>query len=588
MAEKIIRGLGVSEGIRFGQAFFYRPLTIEDVRQQIDQEEIESELERLKLAKEACLQELSELIEKTRQTLGEEKSAILKGQQSFLADPAFYPEMEKLVRERQYSAEHAVNRIVEQFTKIFEAMSNEYLRDRAADVMDVGKRLLAQLQGEKSSGLADINHEIILVADDLTPSDTVQLDRKIILGFVTRVGGKTSHTAILSRTLGIAAVLGLGDRLDDIENGDFIIIDGSAGLCIIKPEDSTLEEYRQKARLEQEHDQSLNVYAFQPAMTKDGITVEIAANIGSPGEAEAALEHGAEGIGLYRTEFLFMSRKEMPGEEEQYRSYKEVAAIMGDKPVVIRTLDIGGDKELPYLSLPQEMNPFLGYRAIRISLDQKSLLRVQLRAILRASLHGKLKIMFPMISSIEEWRQAKAIYEEVRGELTREGIPFDPTIELGIMIEVPSAAVLAARFAKEVDFFSIGTNDLVQYTLAVDRMNEKVAHLYDHFHPAVLTTIKNIVDAAHSEGKWVGMCGGMAGDPLAAPLLVGLGLDELSMAAGSIKKVKKVISQVTRENCHQLLKQLLQLDTTAEIRRELEKFTDNYRVFYAQEPLVSR
>lgn len=574
MVEKEIYGLGVSEGIRFGQAFLYRPLDSQEVREQIGQEEIEGELERLKTAKENCLQELSELIERTRQTLGEEKAVILKGQQSFLADPAFYPEMEKLVRNRQNSAEHAVNLIVKQFAKIFEEMANEYLRDRAADVRDVGKRLLAQLQGRNGVRLTDIKHEVILVADDLTPSDTVQLDRKFIFGFVTRTGGKTSHTAILSRSLGIAAVLGVGDGLDAIQNGDFLIIDGSSGLCIINPDPGTVEEYRQKARREEEQEQSLEIYGFQPAMTKDGISVEIAANIGSPGEAEAALEHGAEGIGLYRTEFLFMSRNEMPGEEEQFRAYKEVAAIMGDKPVVIRTLDIGGDKELPYLSLPKEVNPFLGYRAIRICLDQKSLLRVQLRAILRASAHGKLKIMFPMISSMDEWRQARGMYEEVRAGLTREGVPFDPAIELGIMIEVPSAAILAPRFAKEVDFFSIGTNDLVQYTLAVDRMNEQVAYLYDPFHPAVITLIKHVVDAAHSAGKWVGMCGGMAGDPLAVPLLVGLGLDELSMAAGAIKKVKKVITQITDENCRKLLDQMLQLDTTEEIRRELGKFND--------------
>lgn len=572
MAENIIYGLGVAEGIRFGQAFLYRPLTFREAREQIDENEIESELERLKTAKEKCLQELAELVEKTKQSLGEEKAVILKGQQSFLADPAFYPEMEKLVKSRQYSAEHAVNLIVEQFAKIFEGMANEYMRDRAADVRDVGKRLLAQLQGGKGVRLADINHEVILVADDLAPSDTVQLNRKFILGFVTRIGGKTSHTAILSRSLGIAAVLGVGDGLDAIQNGDFLIIDGDNGLCIINPEPNTVEEYRKKARREEEQEQSLQIYGFQPAMTKDGISFEIAANIGAPGEAEAALEQGAEGIGLYRTEFLFMSRNEMPEEEEQYRAYKEVASIMGDKPVVIRTLDIGGDKELPYLSLPREMNPFLGYRAIRIGLAQESLLRVQLRAILRASVYGKLKIMFPMISGMDEWRQAKRMYEEVRAELGKKKIPFDPTIELGIMIEVPSAAVLASRFAKEVDFFSIGTNDLVQYTVAVDRMNEKVAYLYDPFHPAVLTLVKHVIDAAHSKGKWVGMCGGMAGDPLAVPLLVGLGLDELSMAAGAIKKVKKVITQITGENCRKLLEQVLQLDTTEEIRRELGKF----------------
>lgn len=411
-----------------------------------------------------------------------------------------------------------------------------------------------------------------MVADDLAPSDTVQLNKKYVQGFVTRVGGKTSHTAILSRSLGIPAVVGLGENIEQINDGDFLIIDGSTGTCIVNPDNQLTKEYEVKRKREEEELQELEKFTFKPAITTDGFRVEIAANIGTPAEAKPALEHGAEGIGLYRTEFLFMNETTMPSEEKQFAAYKQVVSTMGDKPVIIRTLDIGGDKELPYLSLPKEMNPFLGYRAIRLSLDQSELLVTQLRAILRASAYGKVKIMFPMISSLEEWRQAKHIFEEVKDQLAKEGVEFDPSVEVGIMVEVPSTAILADKFAKEVDFFSIGTNDLVQYTIAVDRMNEKIGYLYDHLHPAVIRLVKQVIEASHREGKWTGMCGGMAGDPLAAPLLIGLGLDEWSMVAGSIKKVKQVISQISRGECEKLLEEIQTLTTTSEVRKKLAEF----------------
>lgn len=576
MAQKIINGLGVSEGIRIGKAFLYKPAGKNIEVNTTAVFNVENELARFALAKEKSLLELDQLIEKTRQNLGKEKAAILKGQQSFLADPTFCPEMEKLIINNSYFAEKAVNQVTQQFITIFESMPNEYMRERAADIRDVGQRLIAQLSGEKGTQLSEINEEVILIAEDLTPSDTVQLDKTFILGFVTKLGGKTSHTAILSRSLGIPAILGLGDGVEAINDGENLIIDGTTGLCILNPDQNTLKEYRKKQVLEQEEKQFLQVYANKPAITKDGFQVEIAANIGTVEEAKAVIEQGAEGIGLYRTEFLFMSRQEMPDEEVQFQAYKEVLEIMGEKPVVIRTLDIGGDKELPYLQFQKELNPFLGYRAIRLSLDKKELLVTQLRAILRASIYGNAKIMFPMISSIEEWRQAKEIYEESRLELQKEGVTVNHAIELGIMVEIPSAALLAKRFAKEVDFFSIGTNDLVQYTLAVDRMNEKVAYLYDHFHPAVINLLKEIVDAAHAEGKWVGMCGGMAGDPLAVPLLLALGLDELSMSGTSLQKVKQVISRVDRSKCLSLFEEILEFNTTIEIREALKKFDNKF------------
>ncbi|AEF95515.1 phosphoenolpyruvate-protein phosphotransferase [Desulfotomaculum nigrificans CO-1-SRB] len=574
MAGIMISGTGVSEGIRSGKVFLYKPLINQDkpVHETISEEQINDELQRLQLAKEKSHRELNELIERTRAELGKDKAAILMAQQAFLNDPSFCPEMEKGIRQHQYSAEKAVNEVVERFATIFEGMNDEYLRERAADVRDVGKRLILHLQGKKGVQLSDIKEEVILVADDLAPSDTVQLNKKYVQGFVTRVGGKTSHTAILSRSLGIPAVVGLGENIEQINDGDFLIIDGSTGTCIVNPDNQLTKEYEVKRKREEEELQELEKFTFKPAITTDGFRVEIAANIGTPAEAKPALEHGAEGIGLYRTEFLFMNETTMPSEEKQFAAYKQVVSTMGDKPVIIRTLDIGGDKELPYLSLPKEMNPFLGYRAIRLSLDQSELLVTQLRAILRASAYGKVKIMFPMISSLEEWRQAKHIFEEVKDQLAKEGVEFDPSVEVGIMVEVPSTAILADKFAKEVDFFSIGTNDLVQYTIAVDRMNEKIGYLYDHLHPAVIRLVKQVIEASHREGKWTGMCGGMAGDPLAAPLLIGLGLDEWSMVAGSIKKVKQVISQISRGECEKLLEEIQTLTTTSEVRKKLAEF----------------
>ncbi|RJG24286.1 phosphoenolpyruvate--protein phosphotransferase [Paenibacillus thiaminolyticus] len=575
MAEQHIHGIGASNGIRIAKALVLRNQSdLTNRRETISQDETETELERLKQAREHSETELLELAEHAKQTLGEKQAGIVVGQARMLSDPALYPLMQKKVAEEHLSAEHAVSAVTEQFAARFERLDNEYMRERAADIRDLGKRLLAQLGGGQRTDLSGLREEVILVTDDLAPSEAVQLDKRYVQALVTEMGGKTSHTSILARSLGIAAVVGAGEPVRQIVNGEWLIVDGSEGLCIRMPDPETVEAYRQRQESEQSELHALARFRERPAETKDGVRVEMAANIGTVQEAVAAKELNAEGIGLYRTEFLFMNTDRMPDEEAQYAAYREAAQQMDGKPVVIRTLDIGGDKELPYLDLPQEANPFLGYRAIRIGLDRQELLRTQLRAIVRASHYGNVKVMFPMISSLEEWRQAKAIYEQARKEVVQEGHPVADAIEVGIMVEIPSAALLARSFAAEVDFFSIGTNDLVQYTLAVDRMNEKVSYLYDYFHPAVLQLIQRVIDAAHEHSKWAGMCGGMAADPLAAPLLIGLGLDEWSMEAASIATVKRALSRLDSRDCRALAERLLQLGTTEEVRQALRGYVD--------------
>ncbi|MFL1676878.1 phosphoenolpyruvate--protein phosphotransferase [Paenibacillus dendritiformis] len=576
MAEQHIHGIGASNGIRIAKALVLRNQSdLANRRETISQDETEAELERLKQAKEQSETELLELAEHAKQTLGEKQAGIIVGQARMLSDPALYPLMEKKVAEEHLSAEHAVSAVTEQFAARFERLDNEYMRERAADIRDLGKRLLARLGGGQRTDLSGLREEVILVADDLAPSEAVQLDKRYVQALVTEMGGKTAHTSILARSLGIAAVVGAGEPVRQIVDGEWLIVDGSEGLCIRMPEPETVEAYRLRQESEQSELLALARFRERPAETKDGVRVEMAANIGTVQEAAAAKELNAEGIGLYRTEFLFMNTDRMPDEEAQYAAYREAAQQMGGKPVVIRTLDIGGDKELPYLDLPQEANPFLGYRAIRIGLDRQELLRTQLRAIVRASHYGNVKVMFPMISSLEEWRQAKAIYEQARTEAVADGHSISDAIEVGIMVEIPSAALLARSFAAEVDFFSIGTNDLVQYTLAVDRMNEKVSYLYDYFHPAVLQLIQRVIDAAHEHGKWAGMCGGMAADPLAAPLLMGLGLDEWSMEAASIATVKRALSRLDSRDCRALAGRLLQLGTTEEVRQALSGYVDS-------------
>lgn len=574
-----IQGIGVSEGIRIAKAYIYKPSQGASIDSSPDEKDvpdtpaaIDAELIKLREAKASCAQQLDALTEKAKEAVGEEQAGILAGQRKLLEDPAFYPKMETRVREKLEPAPKAVAEIVSQVASMLEGMNNDYMKERAADIRDIGNRLLACLSPGQSRGFTGITEQVILVADDLAPSDTVQLDPDLVIGFITRTGGATSHTAILARSLGITAIVGAGDGVDGIEDGDTLVLDGSAGLCVARPEETEAEQYRLRMLQDLERRQLLEAYAARPAVTADGARVELAANIGSAAEAETAVLQGADGVGLFRTEFLFMNAAAMPGEEEQFRAYQEAARMMEGRPVIIRTMDIGGDKELPYLQLPKETNPFLGYRAIRVGLFRQELLRTQLRAVLRASAFGTVKVMFPMISGLQEWRQARAILTKVQAELRQDGIRFDEKMEVGIMVEIPSTAVLAGRFASEVDFFSIGTNDLVQYTVAADRMNEHVAHLYDYFHPAVLHLIRTVIEASHTAGKWTGMCGSMAGDPLAAPLLLGLGLDEWSMEAGGLSRMKERLAILDRQECRELAKRILRLDTPQAVRQALEEF----------------
>ncbi len=485
-------------------------------------------------------QQLEELKERTSKAIGDEEAEIFEAHLMLLEDPELIGAIQVEIRENKVSAVSATCRVTERFLAIFAEMEDEYLRERAADIKDVTDRLIANLSGA-STDLKIMKENTIVVAHDLTPSDTASLDRSKVIGFLTDIGGRTSHSAIMARTLEIPAVVGMGDITGAVRDGDMVIIDGFEGKAILSPSAEELAEYQKKQKDYQAAQTGLKAFASAETVTSSGKRIYVAGNIGKPEDIDQVLENGGDGVGLFRTEFLYMDRNSAPSEEEQYESYKVVLEKAAGRKVVIRTLDIGGDKTLPYLELPKEMNPFLGYRAIRICLDQKELFKTQLRALLRASVHGSLSIMFPMISGPEEFLTAKEIAEECKQELDQLHELYSDSIEWGIMVEIPSAAVCAEELAQYADFFSIGTNDLIQYTLAADRMNEKIAYLYRPMHPAVLKLIKMTIDGAHKHGKWVGMCGEMAGDETAIPTLVEYGLDEFSMSASSILSAKKLI-----------------------------------------------
>ena len=473
--------------------------------------------------------------------MGEEKAAVFEAHITLLDDPEFTGAMAMEIESNSINAMKAVDNVTNMFVSIFESMEDAYMRERAADIKDVSKRIIANLAGKSADAFAITEANTVVVAHDLTPSDTAQLDRSKVVGFITNIGGRTSHAAIMARTLEIPAVLGLGDITSAVKTGDKIIVDGITGDVIINPSEDVIAEYEAKKEKFKEEQEELKKLIDVKTTTKSGKRVEVCGNIGQPEDVLGVIANGGDGVGLFRTEFLYMDRDNAPTEEEQYESYKFVLEKMEGKQVVIRTLDIGGDKTLPYLPLPEEMNPFLGYRAIRLCLDRKEIFKVQLRALLRASVYGNLCVMFPMISGLEEFQNAKAVVEECKAELRAEGKEYSDSIQWGIMVEIPAAAVYADELAKHVDFFSIGTNDLIQYTLAADRMSEKVSYLYNPMHPAVLRLIKMTIDGAHKHGKWVGMCGEMAGDEAAIPTLVEYGLDEFSMSATSILNAKKII-----------------------------------------------
>ncbi|MCF6097499.1 phosphoenolpyruvate--protein phosphotransferase [Thermovorax subterraneus] len=572
------QGIAASPGIEIGKAFVLKEIEIKINTANIEEDKIDGEIKRLEEGIAKSREQLIKIKEKAERELGKDKAQIFDAHIMVLDDPMFMDEIREKIKSERITVENAISQVAKKYVDMFNSMEDEYLKERAADIKDVSERLIKNVLGIPIQSLADLAEEVIVIARDLTPSDTAQMDKEKVKAFATDMGGRTSHTAIMARSLEIPAVVGLGSISNEVSEGDTIIVDGNKGIVLVNPSEDTLRQYSELKLEYQRYKEELKKLKDLPAETKDGKRrVELAANIGTPKDVKGALENGAEGIGLYRTEFLYMDRETLPDEEEQFRAYKEVAEAMYPRPVIIRTLDIGGDKKLPFLEMPEELNPFLGWRAIRMCLDNPQLFKVQLRAILRASHYGKIKIMYPMISSLSELRRANEILEEAKAELRHEGIPFDEELEVGIMVEIPSAAVTADILAKEVDFFSIGTNDLIQYTLAVDRMNEKIANLYEPFHPAVLRLIKNVIDASHRAGKWTGMCGEMAGDPLAAPILLGMGLDEFSMSATSISQVKKVIRSLTFEQAKQIADKALEMDNPTEIREMLNKVLEEIK-----------
>lgn len=564
----MIKGINVSPGVVFGKV-----LLVENNEINIDKKniaDIEAEVQRFSDAVEKSRQELIMVKEKALKDFGEDKAQIFETYLLVLDDPEFIDSTINKIKDEKVNAEYAFGEIRDSFITILESMDDSYMRERVADIKDVSNRILRYLLGLKYVDLSSLDSDVILVAHDLTPSDTAVMDKKRVLGFLTEIGGKTSHTAIMARSLEIPAVVGVKDITQTIKNGDFIIFNGENGEVTINPDNDTIEEYKKLKADYEKKKLELQALIGKETKTLDGKHIELVSNIGTPKDLDTLIKNDAEGVGLYRTEFLYMESDNAPTEEEQFESYKTVVEKLNPKPVVIRTLDIGGDKKLPYLKIEEEMNPFLGYRAIRICLDKKDIFKTQLRALLRAGVYGNLKIMFPMISNLQELLNAKAVLEEVKAELDEENVTYSKNIQVGMMIEVPSAAIISDILAKHVDFFSIGTNDLIQYTCAVDRMNEKISHLYSQFNPAVLRLIKLVIDNAHKEGKWVGMCGEAAGDRKMIPILLGLGLDEFSMSSISVLTARKFINSFKFDEAKAIAEKALQMQTDAEITKFMD------------------
>ncbi|MFE5427850.1 phosphoenolpyruvate--protein phosphotransferase [Peribacillus simplex] len=560
----LISGIAASNGIAIAKAYRLTEPDLSIEKRSI--EDVGAEISRFKEAIQKSTNELEIIRDKAEKDLGADKAAIFDAHLLVLADPELITPIQDKIQSESVNAEFSLNETASMFITMFEQMDNEYMKERAADIRDVTKRVLSHLLGVHIPNPSMIAEEVIIIAEDLTPSDTAQLNPEYVKGFTTDIGGRTSHSAIMARSLEIPAVVGTKSVTSSIENGDLVIIDGLKGEVHINPTPELVKRYEEEQEAYAMQKAEWAKLVHEQTVTNDGHHVELAANIGTPKDLDGVHQNGGEGIGLYRTEFLYMGRNDFPSEEEQFEAYKAVLEGMSGKPVVVRTLDIGGDKELPYLELPKEMNPFLGYRAIRLCLNEQEIFRTQLRALLRASIYGDLKIMFPMIATLAEFREAKAVLAEVRQELLDNGIQVAEKIEVGIMVEIPSTAVMADIFAKEVDFFSIGTNDLIQYTMAADRMNERVSYLYQPYNPAILRLVKMVIDAAHKEGKWAGMCGEMAGDEIAIPILIGLGLDEFSMSATSILKARSLISQLSLEEMKKLSQEVLGLDTNDNVK----------------------
>ncbi|MER2004083.1 MAG: phosphoenolpyruvate--protein phosphotransferase [Enterococcus casseliflavus] len=573
---EMLKGIAASDGVAVAKAYL---LVQPDLSfSKVSVEDTAAEEARLDDALAKSTAELQQIRDKAAQTLGEAEAQVFDAHLMVLSDPEMIGQIKQNVTDNKVNAETALKEVTDMYIGMFEAMDdNAYMQERAADIKDVAKRILAHLLNVTLPNPSMINEEVVVVAHDLTPSDTAQLDRNFVKAFVTDIGGRTSHSAIMARSLEIPAIVGTMEITAKVKAGDILAVNGIIGDVIVNPTDDQAAEFVEAGKAYAEQKAEWEKLKDAETVTADGKHFELAANIGTPKDLEGVHNNGAEAIGLYRTEFLYMDSPDFPTEEDQYKAYKAVLEGMAGKPVVVRTMDIGGDKELPYLKLPHEMNPFLGYRALRISLSElgDDMFRTQLRALLRASAHGNLRIMFPMVATLKEFRTAKKMYEEERQKLIDEGVEVSNEIQVGIMIEIPAAAVLADKFAKEVDFFSIGTNDLIQYTMAADRMNERVSYLYQPYNPSILRLIKNVIDSAHAEGKWAGMCGEMAGDQTAVPLLVGMGLDEFSMSATSVLKTRSLMKRLSTTDMQELaIRALEDCDTMEEVVELIEQYVN--------------
>ncbi|GBG95421.1 phosphoenolpyruvate-protein phosphotransferase [Ligilactobacillus salitolerans] len=571
---KMLKGIAASDGIAAAKAYMLVQPDLSFSETTID--DAAAEIERLNDAVAASKKDLEVIKNKAAENLGEEEAQVFEAHLTILSDPEMLGQISDKIKNDKMNAEAAVKAVTDTFISMFEAMTdNAYMQERAGDIRDVTKRLQSHLLGVTLPSPALINEEVVIVAHDLTPSDTAQLDRKYVKGFITDIGGRTSHSAIMSRTLEIPAIVGSGSATSDIQADQTVIIDGINGDALVDPSADELKDYEQRAQDFAAQKAEWAQLKNEQSVTADGKQVTLGANIGTPKDVEGATDNGAEAVGLFRSEFLYMDASELPSEDDQFEAYKQAVEGMNGKQVVVRTMDIGGDKELPYLPLPDEQNPFLGYRAIRISLDRQDIFRTQLRALLRASAYGRLAIMFPMIATVKEFKDAKAIFEEEKAKLVADGVKVSDDIEVGMMMEIPAAAMIADKLAKYADFFSIGTNDLIQYSMAADRGNERVSYLYQPYNPSLLRLIKNIIDSSHKEGKWTGMCGEMAGDQIAVPLLAGLGLDEFSMSATSILKTRSLLKKLDTTKMKELAdKAVSECETTEEVVKLVHEYTD--------------
>jgi phosphotransferase system enzyme I (PtsI) len=565
----MLKGIAASQGIAIAKVYKLEQPVLNIQKEDADPDK---ELAALDAAFKKTVADIEKIKEVASKSLKAEELAIFDAHLTMANDPEFRNMIEEEIRNNKENAAFAAKTVSDQMVGMFEAMEDEYMRGRAADIRDVSFRLMCNLTGLEIPNLATLDKEVIVVAKDLTPSDTGSLNKEYAKGFATEVGGRTSHSAIMARSLEIPAVVGVKGIMDTVKTGDLVILDAINGEVITSPTDAQVEEYKAKAEAFRKEKEALKALKDQPSVSTDGHKVLLVGNIGSPADVEGVLNNGGEGVGLFRTEFLYMkSEDDFPDEDTQFAAYKQVLEGMNGRPVVIRTLDIGGDKKLKYYTFPEEMNPFLGVRAIRFCLQRKDIFRTQLRALLRASVYGHLCIMFPMIATVAEFKEAKGIYDEERAKLIAEGVKVGEDVEVGCMIEIPAAAVLADQLSKYADFFSIGTNDLIQYSMAADRMSQAVSYLYQPLNPSILREVKMTIDGAHKHGRWCGMCGEMAGDELAAPVLLGLGLDEFSMSATSILKARKIINGLNYEEMKKLADQALEMDTMDEVKALVEK-----------------